>query len=85
MVRKGCTKNIEIVTTPHLDLKTCFSFSFSRFEANTREYFKVCVTISLYQLLIYQRWYSWSLVRSYSQYIACLKLGVNTKLVLGLP
>ena len=40
------------------------------------------VTISLYQLLRYQSWY---LKQNYLQYLACLKLGVNTKFVLGLP
>ena len=46
---------------------------------------KVSVTISLFQLLRYRGWYSWSLARNYSQYIACLMLGVNTQFVLGLP
>ena len=47
--------------------------------------FKVGVTISLCQILRYQRRYSWSLAWNYLQYLACLKLGVNTKFVLGLP
>ena len=58
---------------------------FNILQAQTKEYFKVPVTVSLCQLLRYQRQYIWSLTRNYLQYLACLKLGLNTKFVLGLP
>ena len=39
----------------------------------------------LYQLQIYLRWYNGALAWNHSQYKACLTLGVNTKIVVGLP
>ena len=55
--------------------ETYFSHVFSMFEAKVRE----PVTISLCQLLRYQRRYSWSLACTYSPYLACLKLEVKHK------
>ena len=46
--------------------------------------FKVHGTLSLYRQPRYGRQYGCYLACNYSQYIACLKLGVNTKLVFGL-
>ena len=61
---------------------------FNMFQAQTKsilEFFKVPLTIAIYQVLRYRIQYSWSLTQNYLQYLSCLKLQVNTKFVFGLP
>ena len=55
------------------------------FEAKTRKYFKGAHNHFLVPATKVPRRYNWSLAWNYSYYLACLQLGVNAKLVLGLP
>ena len=66
-----------------LTFKYVFVTFWTFLRPRTESFFKVSVTMSLYQLLRYRRGYSWSLAWTYSQYRAGLKLGAKTKFDLG--